>query len=214
MLKTCFRVGSGPVTDFILAFPNFNFRSCLPIINRQKMVLAVGFLMVLAGAIRAQTLADLGATAPIPGAQDIAQLSSTGNQTDPDGLNYFTDNQTGYGTGEPGQTFTTWTNTAGYTLTSVSFMTAGLRANYDIGTPQPYSLHIYSVSGGNATLLKLIPRPISPSTTATGCNGAVCPYKWRPIPLMPGRSATRVRPPARKQWASPAAIRMREARLG
>ncbi len=117
------------------------------------MALAVGVLMVLAGAIRAQILADLGATAPIPGSTDIAQLSTAGNQVYPDDLDYFTDSQTGHGTGEPGQTFTTGTDTAGYTLTSVSFMTAGLHAYYGIGTPQPYYLHIYSMSGGNATLL-------------------------------------------------------------
>jgi hypothetical protein len=39
-------------------------------------------------------------------------------------------------------------------LTSVSFMTAGLGSYSGIGTPQPYYLHIYSVSGGNATLLQ------------------------------------------------------------
>ena len=84
------------------------------------MALAVSVLMVLAGTIRAQTLADLGATAPTPGANDISQLSTNGNTTFPDSLNYYTDNQTGHGSGEPGQTFTTGTNSAGYTLTSVS----------------------------------------------------------------------------------------------
>ena len=120
--------------------------------NRTKMALAVGVLMVLAGAIRAQTLADLG-SAPSPGSTDIAQLSTAGNQAYPDGLFYFTDSQTGHGLGEPGQTFTTGNDTAGYTLTSISFGTAGLHAYYNIGTPQPYYLHIYSVSGGTATLL-------------------------------------------------------------
>jgi hypothetical protein len=163
-----------------MAFSNLNFQSCLPKMNRPKMALAVGVLMVLAGAIRAQTLTDLGATAPTPGANDIAQLSTVGNQTAPDGLNYYTDNQTGHGTGEPGQTFTTGTNSSGYLLTSVAIRTAGLGSYSGIGTAQPYYLHIYSVSGGNVTCCKLTPRPISPSTTATGCNGAACPYPWRP----------------------------------
>ena len=118
------------------------------------MALAVSVLMVLAGAIRAQTLTDLGATAPTPGAKDVVQLSTSGNTTFPDGLNYYTDNQTGHSAGEPGQTFTTGTNSSGYTLTSVSFMTAGLDSYNGIGTPQTYYLHLYSVSGGNATLLQ------------------------------------------------------------
>jgi len=118
------------------------------------MALATGVFMVLTGAIRAQSLADLGATAPTPGANDIAQLSTAGNQTFPDGLNYYTDNQVGRGSGEPGQTFATGTTAAGYTLTSVSFMTAGLNSYSGIGTPQSYYLHIYSVSGGTATVIQ------------------------------------------------------------
>ena len=47
------------------------------------MALAAVVLMILAGAIRAQTLTDLGTTAPTPGANDIVQLSTTGNQTFP-----------------------------------------------------------------------------------------------------------------------------------
>ena len=110
--------------------------------------------MVLAGAIRAQTLADLGPTAPTPGSNDITQFSTAGNQTFPDELNYYTDNQTGHDDGEPGQTFTTASNSSGYLLSSVSLMTAGLDSYDGIGTPQPYYLHLYSVSGGTATLLQ------------------------------------------------------------
>ena len=117
------------------------------------MALAVGVLMVLAGAVRAQTLTDLGATTSTPGAKDIVQTNTAGNQTFPDGLNYYTDNQSGHSAGEPGQTFITGTNSAGYALTSVSFMTAGLGSYSGIGTPQTYYLHIYSVSGGSVTLL-------------------------------------------------------------
>ncbi len=118
------------------------------------MALAVSVLMILAGAVRAQTLADLGATAPTPGANDIAQLSTSGNTDFPDGLNYYTDNQSVHGAGEPGQTFTTGTNSSGYLLSSVSLRTAGLGSYSGIGTPQPYYLHLYSVSGGNVTLLQ------------------------------------------------------------
>ena len=83
---------------------------------------------LLSGIVHGQTLQDLGAAAPIPGLIDIIQLSTSGNQTTPDGLNYYTDNQSVHDAGEPGQTFTTGTNSAGYILSSVSFMTAGLRS--------------------------------------------------------------------------------------
>ena len=111
-------------------------------------------LVAMTVSSHAQTLVDLGATAPTPGANDIAQLSTVGNQTSPDGLNYYTDNQTSHGAGEPGQTFTTGSNSAGYILSSVSLMTAGLGSYGGIGTPQPYYLHIYSVNGGNVNLLQ------------------------------------------------------------
>ena len=110
----------------------------------------------VAGVLHAQTLTDIGSAAPTPGTNDISQLSTQGNQTAPDGLNYYTDNQTGHGTGEPGQTFTTGTNAAGYLLTSVAVRTGGLGSStYNgISTSQPYYLHIYSVSGSTATLLQ------------------------------------------------------------
>ena len=150
-----FSTGDKPATVCILrSSKQFNFLSCLPKVNRLKMALAVSVLMILAGAVRAQTLADLGATAPTPGANDIAQLSSSGNTNFPDGLNYYTDNQSVHGAGEPGQTFTTGTNSSGYLLSSVSLRTAGLGSYSGIGTPQPYYLHLYSVSGGNVTLLQ------------------------------------------------------------
>jgi hypothetical protein len=103
---------------------------------------------------------DLGTTAPTPGASDISQLSTVGNQNAPDGLNYYTDNQTGHNAGEPGQTFTTGTNSSGYTLTSVSFKTAGLDSYNSIGTAQPYYLHLYIVSGTTAI-------PLQTNTSAT-----------------------------------------------
>ena len=93
MFNPRFFMGFVPVTAFIMTYSNFDFRSGLSKMNRPKMALAVGVLMVLAGAIRAQTLTDLGATAPTPGAKDIAQFSTSGNTTFPDGLNYYTDNQ-------------------------------------------------------------------------------------------------------------------------
>ncbi|MGP8055188.1 MAG: cellulase family glycosylhydrolase [Limisphaerales bacterium] len=114
------------------------------------LLVAIG----LAGVLHAQTLTDIGTAAPTPGANDISQLSTQGNQTAPDSLNYYTDNQTGLGTGEPGQTFTTGTNPGGYLVTSVTLRTGGIGGNSGIGTAQPYYLHIYSISGSTATLLQ------------------------------------------------------------
>jgi hypothetical protein len=71
---------TGSTYGFTMTFSNLNFQSCLPKMNRSKMALAAGVLMVLAGTIRAQTLTDLGATAPTPGANDVAQLSTAGNK--------------------------------------------------------------------------------------------------------------------------------------
>ena len=59
-----------------------------------------------------------------------------------------------HGTGEPGQTFTTGTNATGYMLTSVAVRTGGIGSSSGTSTPQPYYLHIYSVSGSTATLLE------------------------------------------------------------
>jgi beta-galactosidase len=137
-----------------MMFSNFHFLSCLPKINRTKMALTISALMILAGTICAQTLTDIGATAPTPGVNDVSQLSTSGNTTFPDYLNYYTDNQSRHSGGEPGQTFTTGTNSSGYTLTSVSLRTAGLGSYGNISTLQPYYLHLYSVSGGNVTLLQ------------------------------------------------------------
>jgi len=98
------------------------------------------------------TLVDLGAAAPTPGTYDISQLSITGQANKPDGLNYYTDNQVSYGSGEPGQTFTTSNTTSGYVLKSLAIKTGG-GSSSGTGTAQGYLLHIYSVSEGNVTLL-------------------------------------------------------------
>jgi hypothetical protein len=115
----------------------------IPSLNLQ--LFAVG----LAGVLNAQTLTDIGPAAPSPGTNDIYQLSSNGNQTWPDGLNYFTDNNPSVG-----QTFTTRTNAIN--LVSVAIKTAGLNSGNGYGTPAStptYYLHIYSMSNSTATLL-------------------------------------------------------------
>ncbi|HLP76248.1 MAG TPA: cellulase family glycosylhydrolase [Candidatus Paceibacterota bacterium] len=103
----------------------------------------------LTGSLYAQTLMSLGATAPTPGVNDISQLSTAGNTTWPDTINYFTDNNP-----PVGQTFTTGTNAL--RLTSLAIKTAGLNSGGGYGTPATtptYYLRIYSISNNTATFL-------------------------------------------------------------
>ena len=107
------------------------------------------FAVGLAGSLSAHAFTDIGPAAPSPGTNDIFQLSTSGIQTWPDGLNYFTDNNP-----PAGQTFTTGTNAM--KLVSVAIKTAGLNSGNGYGTPAStptYYLRIYSVSGSTATLL-------------------------------------------------------------
>ena len=99
----------------------------------------------------APTLTDLGTTDPPPGSYDVSQLLTSGQANKPDGLNYYTDNQPSYGSGEPGQTFTTPGGSSGYLLNSLAIKTGG-GSSSGTGTPQNYVLHIYSVSGSTAIL--------------------------------------------------------------
>ena len=111
-------------------------------------------LLGLATTVPAQTLTDIGATAPTPGANDIYQLSNVGTTSQPDGLNYYIDNSS-----PPGQTFTTGSNTAGYILNSVALLTDAVNQGGGVGNIQPsgYTLYIYSISGTTATLLASYP---------------------------------------------------------
>jgi hypothetical protein len=114
-------------------------------IRSALLVFAVG----LASSLSAQTLSNIGSGAPTPGMNDISQLSTQGNQTSPDGLNYYTDNNP-----PVGQTFTTGINALN--LATVAIKTAGLNSGGGYGTPATtptYYLRIYSVSGSAATLL-------------------------------------------------------------
>ncbi len=98
---------------------------------------------------QAQTLSNLGAVAPTPGTNDVYQLSTSGNTTWPDGINYFTDNNP-----PVGQKFTTGTNAM--RLVSLAIRTAGLNSGGNYGTPAntpTYYLRIYSISNNVATFL-------------------------------------------------------------
>jgi aryl-phospho-beta-D-glucosidase BglC (GH1 family) len=133
----------------MICVPNFG-----QIIGKLRLVLQL-LAIGLAGVLHAQTFTDIGAAAPSPGTNDIFQLSTRGNQTWPNGLNYFTDNNP-----PVGQTFTTGTNAM--SLVSVAIKTAGLNSGNGYGTPAStptYYLRIYSMSGSNATLLNTFKAP-------------------------------------------------------
>jgi autotransporter-associated beta strand protein len=92
-------------------------------------------------------------SAPTPGANDISQLSITGSGSSPGGNSgYYSNN----GLTPPGEQFTMANNAfaTSYTLTNVSIMTgtgAGSGWGNNIGALTPWTLYIYSVSGGTAT---------------------------------------------------------------
>ncbi|MGD0086620.1 MAG: PA14 domain-containing protein [Verrucomicrobiota bacterium] len=120
-----------------------------------RSLAAAAVVITVAGAAHGQTpatLTDLGTTAPTPGAVDIYQLSTSGQVDMPDGLNYYDDNQSNHGAGEPGQTFTTPNTSSGYLLDSLAIKTGGGTTS-GTGSLQSYLLHIYSVSGSTATLV-------------------------------------------------------------
>lgn len=125
--------------------------------SRRTGTVVTGLAMLLWGAAgQAQVLSDIGATAPTPGANDIAQLlSGTAN---PPSLNYYWDegHQHSAGPGFSGQSFTTGSNSLGYNLNSLAILTAGGGGNTPTRS-QSFTLCIYSLSGTgytNATLLQ------------------------------------------------------------
>ena len=116
-----------------------------------KKLLGALLCLGLCSTLRAQTaatLTDIGAAAPVPGSNDISQLSVAGYSATPDSLNYYLNNSPGCG-----QTFTTGPVATGYLLNSLSIRTAGDGGGGVDTTPQAYHLWIYAVSGGSATLL-------------------------------------------------------------
>jgi hypothetical protein len=130
-----------PRSFFYPSFNEKNLRSAILVFTAVAAMTGVGYAQA--------TLTDLGSTAPSPGTNDIYQLSASSNQTGPDGLNYFTDNNP-----PAGQTFTTGTNAMN--LVSVAIRTAGLNSGNGYGTPAStptYYLRIYSMSNSTASLL-------------------------------------------------------------
>ncbi|HEY3857385.1 MAG TPA: lamin tail domain-containing protein, partial [Verrucomicrobiae bacterium] len=123
---------------------------------RSKIALLIGCLMLVAGSVHAQPVAeltDIGSTNPVAGPMDISQFSTAGNGLFPDSLVYYTSDQIAYGNGEPGQTFETGANPIGYTVTSLAIKTGGLDQYNGIETSQTYLLHFYAVNNNNAVLV-------------------------------------------------------------
>jgi hypothetical protein len=162
------------------------------------IIRSIGLLFLaagLAGGLYAQTLTNLGSTAPTPGPNDISQLSTTGNTTWPDGINYFTDNNP-----PVGQTFITGTNAM--KLVSVAIKTAGLNSGGNYGTPAntpTYYLRIYSISNTTASLLLSVSAP-NPGFT----DGAWLQWNGLNVPLGTNRTYafTFGRQPSSGGWAA------------
>ncbi|MGA2028783.1 MAG: hypothetical protein ABSG87_01750 [Verrucomicrobiota bacterium] len=114
----------------------------------RNTVLVFAAVATMAGFARAQILIDIGTANPIPGPNDISQLSTNGNQRLTGSFNYYTDNSI-----PPGQTFTTGTNPV--ILTSASFKTGTSPLDSGSGGlgPQAYQLRIFSVSSGTVAAL-------------------------------------------------------------
>jgi len=144
------------------------------------VALLVVVLLAGVGRVCGQALTDLGASSPVPGANDQSQLSTTDNQTGPDGLNYYTDNQSVHNAGEPGQVFTTGGNAAGYVVTSVALKTSGLGNDSGIGTAQPYYLHLYFVADG-----VVVPIETNTSASITFSDGDWLQWTGLSVPLAP-----------------------------
>jgi len=159
----------------------FRWKPSQPMIRQWAAARLVLAVLLAGGAMaRGQILTDLGATAPVPGANDQSQLGTNGNQSGPDGLNYYTDNQSVHNAGEPGQAFTTGTNAAGYVLTSVALKTGGLGSDSGIGTAQPYYLHLYFVADGVA-----VPLQTNTSANITFTDGDWLQWTGLSVPLAP-----------------------------
>ena len=122
------------------------------------------FIVILAAALpwsaRAQTLADIGASNPAPGTNDIYQFNTAGNQHLTGAFNYYTDNAN-----TPGQTFTTGTNSLMLTSLSIKTGTSPLDSGGGGLGPQAYQLQIYSVSGSTAGLISTYTSPSTFSYT-------------------------------------------------
>jgi hypothetical protein len=114
--------------------------------KRLSILLTTLALSAFASVASAQTLTASGAL-PTPGPYDISVLYGLPTVQNNDGLNYWWNNAAPIG-----ETFTTGTNSAGYTMTSLALKTAGGGGGSELNS-QTFTLNIYSISGTTATLL-------------------------------------------------------------
>ena len=91
--------------------------------------------------------------APTPGAFDISQLSNAGSDSGACGFNYYTDNFKNNTTGNPGQTFTTGSNAAGYKLSSISLQVGSAGNGNNPGAP--FTLFLNALSNGGTTATQI-----------------------------------------------------------
>lgn len=92
------------------------------------------------------TIADIGTTAPTPGANDISQLTpAVVPMQNNYGLNYYWDSN-------PGQTFTTPASSLPWVMTNLVIKSGGNGGGGWNGS-QAFVLRIYSVSGSTASLI-------------------------------------------------------------
>lgn len=122
-------------------------------------ILVAAGLAVLAGPAGGQTVTDIGASLPIPGAGDISSFGtpnpSFGTDEKPGGMNYYDDN--GSGLISPAQTFLSLTNGV---LTSVAYQmgnNSGTYAGSQSGTgPGLMRLRVYQLAGSASTTATLL----------------------------------------------------------
>ncbi len=122
-------------------------------------ILAAAVLAALAGTVSGQTVTDIGATPPVPGAGDISSFGipnpSFGTDEKPGGMNYYDDN--GAGLVSPAQSFLSMTNGV---LTSVAYQMGnnnGTYAGSQSGTgPGLMRLRIYQLAGPTSTTATLL----------------------------------------------------------
>ncbi len=125
-------------------------------------VFDIGLSLGMSGTVSEQT------SAPTPGANDVSQLSTTGNTANPASQNYFCNNNSSSIPVPPGEKFTTPSgNPGGYILTNLYIQTGNGSGN-NIGALTPWTLYIFSVSGSSATLLGSYSGILGTSFTANG----------------------------------------------
>jgi hypothetical protein len=148
------------------------------LIYSKPLAMVAAVSLVLTTTARAQVLTDIGATAPTPGPNDIAQL--TFGNVQPPSLNYYWN-----ASNDNGQTFRTLDNPSGYVLNSLAIQTAGGGGGTSgqWSDTQTFTLNIYKLSGTGLTSASLV-------ATFTATSALVTQEDWMQwtglaVPLAP-----------------------------